>query len=160
MAKEPTRGAAAKGRAISRARGRESDPSRKTKVHKNFVKYHAGGEITEVLCRMCGGVIKSLVAIPSKEEAQNINGKIVIRERLILAETHDYREITVTFDDGSNNQEHVCEGCLRRLTVDDLEDLYAAALEQWRIDEMRGQGDAPWDILADRTPVSFKRAER
>jgi hypothetical protein len=154
----PNPHAAARARAIARARARETAPNRRTKVHKGFVKYHPGGEITEVLCRMCGGVIKSLIPVPSREEVQKINGRTVIRERLILAETQDYREIEVIFDDGSGNFEHVCSSCLKRLTIDDLEDIYAAALEQWRADEKRGHGTAPWEILADRIPVSFKEA--
>jgi hypothetical protein len=160
MARGPNPHAAPRARALARARAREGASHRRTKIHRDFVKYHPGGEITEVLCRMCGGVIKSLIPVPTREKSQVINGRIVIRERLILAETQDYREIIVKFDDGSGNVEHVCAPCLRKLTVPDLEDIYAATLEQWRTDEKRGQGAAPWDILADRTPVSFEEAVR
>jgi len=116
--------------------------------------------IDAVYCKMCGCKIKSLIPDDRFEESKTINGKIVIFQRLILAETSNYREILIEFDDGSAHVTCACNSCIAKMQSADLEEIYATDMDDWVGDEEKGRGPVDgvnWGTLAHRSLTRFKK---
>ena len=124
----------------------------------NFVQ-NEKGSVHAVFCPCCGKKIKGLVPLDSMEEKRVLRDRTVIVQRVILQELGDYAEVTIEMDDGSAHVMPVCGCCLDHgLDGDCMEQMYSADLGLMAEHEAIGLGDAPWGLLADRKPVSFKRA--
>jgi len=110
--------------------------------------------VTKVKCRRSGCALRSL-ADSGTDEIRKINGKDVTIKRQILVTTPEYSEMTIEMlePDGTLST-HVTPisktAKAGPWTVAELEDLYAADLEEWRLD---GAGEDYLDIMEQRKPV-------
>lgn len=73
------------------------------------------GVITEIRCKGCGVVIRKLIPSDSHGTVERINGKIVVRERLILACLPNYREVAMEFEDGTKHVTCLCDQCAEKM---------------------------------------------
>ena len=112
---------------------------------------------TEVRCKITGMVLKKLRPVRTMEIEQDAGGRTVITELCTLGETSEYCEIEISFDDGSKHVSPISVAVVDRLSLDDLETVYSADLEQWRLEEELNMGSVDWRLMADRHPVSYKR---
>lgn len=124
----------------------------------NFVEYiETGplqGQIKAVFCRICGMAIKTLIRGEEPLDSKEINGKTVVYLPVMLAETSNYAEATLDFDDGSKHIVALCLGCAKGAKASILEEVYAADLMQWEQEERKGGGEVCWtDSLVNRTPT-------
>jgi hypothetical protein len=110
--------------------------------------------VDTVLCKRCGEALRTWVVDDRFTDWEDINGQRIQRKYLVMATLPRYTEIEITFNDGSKHVTCMCKGCVKRLTVEELDDLYAADLDE--IDRNEGDGVGHWDLWADREPVSFR----
>ena len=102
----------------------------KIKKFNHLKKSH--GVLEELFCKVCGTTIGSLIVSDRFRESKVINGKIVIFERLVFAQTPMYKDVTLEMDNGSAHATHLCKGCAEKpLDEDTLEAIYAADLQEW-----------------------------
>lgn len=118
------------------------------RLNKNFIE--------SMSCRLCTGIIRSLVESENPIRIQKMGDKTLITKLAIPAETSSYQEITIEFDDGSAHVTAVCRHCSGKLSNDMLEELYVTDLEQFERDEDEGRGPNRWDKLLTRVPTSYK----
>ena len=90
------------------------------------------GVITEILCKLCGATLQSLV--PLDNWSRRINAKkILIKENyLVLAKTPTYREIKIEMRRGKQIGYHVtcvCADCSRTIKLQDLQLIYRLDVE-------------------------------
>ena len=123
----------------------------------DYVTSQRGVGPVEVRDKISGGTIKALKVITDLTSERQANNRTVIREAVMLGETSNYSEIMILFDDGSKHHTPVDVAVVNKLTVEDLETIYTADMEQWRLEEDAGLGEQVWEVLADRTPVSYER---
>jgi hypothetical protein len=121
----------------------------------DFVKKHerAPSLVEKLYCRVCGDVVKELIMDENYIDTKTINGQVVKTVGLVLAESSEYAEIELTFDDGSTHVTYTCKKCAHTLTTDDLEDMYALDLELWNAE------GAPEEFFAQygsRKPLTSK----
>lgn len=103
------------------------------------------GNITSILCKVCGVTIRKLIASEQHEEITRVGNRTVIRERLVLASLPNYREVLLKCDDGSAHVTPVCDSCAPRLNDAGIrEECYAADLKMW------SREGAVADVLATR----------
>lgn len=110
------------------------------------------------LCPLCETPIRGLVEADGMRTIRRSKGQTVIEKPMVLACLASYAEVTIEFDDGSKHVTGICKSCIEEgLTAEDLEAVYAADLLEMATIEQNGGGRAPWKILSDRKPMSFKR---
>lgn len=119
-------------------------------VKPTYVKYGSMG-IEEVSCKLCGNPVRHLAPDDRFHELREIKGKKVVVERLVLVTLPTYREVKITFDDNSHHVTVVCSDCVSKITPAILEDIYSLDLAEM----LRETGSLPWELMADRVPVSF-----
>ena len=127
-----------------------------------YIQPHPAARTTydAVLCKGCQQRIKGLVDDERFEEVREINGQRVVFRRLIMAELPTYVEVELTFDDGSKHVTPMCRECAGRLSVEDAEDFYCADMARWADLERAGGGRVRWDVVGDRSPISWRLMER
>lgn len=77
--------------------------------------------------------------------------------RMIMVSLPGYEQITIEFDDGSAHVTPVCSTCATNLTPDDLDDLYAADLQDFETIQQKGGGTVNWQDHLTRKPTGYKR---
>ena len=116
--------------------------------------------MTEIVCKLCRGVIAGQVESDAKVPSRVIHGATYLYKTLTFSRFHSYAEVTLLFDDGSKHVTHVCTGCKSKLDSPDvLEYIYACDLAQWLYEEQHGHGDALWNTYPDcatRVPIAWK----
>jgi hypothetical protein len=118
----------------------------------DYLEMTRGIGLTAMYCKTCGGPVKSMKVLkdlPNREGAQ--------REAVALGENANYTEIEILFDDGSKHQTMICIPCTKKITKEDLEDIYCADMEQLRREALQGNEKVRWDLFANRKPLSFER---
>ena len=125
----------------------------------NYITTKRGVGQTEVRCKISGTPIKSLKVIHDLSLERNVKGRTIIREAVMLGENNNYAEIMIDFSDGSRHHTPVCKSIVNKLKSSDLETIYAADMEQWRIEEDAGGGEANWSYLADRIITGYRRVK-
>lgn len=141
-----------------RARQRVREAKDRNKAKKfDFISVRRGIGVDEVHCILCGTLIRKLIPVSDMGEERVRNGVTIIRERLAVTETNQYAEVIITFNDGSKHHSPTCKQCAGSLDIDDLEVIYSADMNQWDREEDSGFGNAKWNLLADRIPVSYER---
>jgi hypothetical protein len=75
------------------------------------------GVIWEVHCPVCNTLIRSMVADDNPLESELINGKVVVRERMVLACLPSYREVKMAMADGTFHIAPMCAECAGDLTL-------------------------------------------
>ena len=112
------------------------------------------GQIWEVKCKGCGTTIKKMVPHDAFSVSEKVNGRTIVRERLILAPLPSYREVLMEFDDGSKHVTPMCVDCSTKMTNDAnmREQAYAADVKQWSSEGLRiRKGDVT------RKPIRVKQ---
>lgn len=143
--------------ARKRARKR-SAKVRKGEKLKNYDYIEELGRfgISKIKCK-CGQTLQELRPVPGMQETERIKGATIIRERVAMFTNAAYTEVVITFVDGSKHVTPVCVDCVRRgLSIEQLDDIYAADMERWDEEESRGLGKVRWDMNADRVVASYK----
>lgn len=143
--------AAAQAKGLSRIASVKSQLSAEAKVKADYVKYGTAG-IEEINCKLCGQHLRELRPDNRFREKRNINGKDVIVERLVLATTPFYNEVAIFFDDGSRHVTILCNECAAALTMDQANAVYVMDMDVLQ----KEAGNFPWEVFADRVPVSFE----
>ena len=77
--------------------------------------------------------------------------------RMIMVSLPGYEQITIEFDDGSAHVTPICSTCAASLDVDDLDDLYAADLQDFESIQQKGGGTVNWQPHLIRKPTRYKR---
>lgn len=127
---------------IGDARGRE-----KLRAFDYHQRNEQQGFEEATLCKMSGHVLASLVP---HERLRFNNMPLAVR-----AESPNYAEIEITFDDGSKHVTPICRTAIDFIVVPEtLEDIYAADLASWSRTQPEIL-DKPH--IVDRVPVSFRR---
>lgn len=70
------------------------------------------GQIWKVNCPCCGTTIRHMIPDDSMSVSEHANGKVVVRERLVLACLPNYREVLMQMDDGSKHVAPMCAQCV------------------------------------------------
>jgi len=112
--------------------------------------------IDKILCPKCDAPIKSLVIDDRFTESQNVGEKVVIRERMVMAELPNTQNIRIKMDGGGDHVMTVCKSCSSGLSQNDLEALYAADLVQFGELEKNGGGSVPWYVFEGKKPKGYK----
>jgi hypothetical protein len=116
--------------------------------------------MTQIVCKVCGGVIAGQVESDAKVPSRVIHGATYLYKILTFARFNSYTEVEITFDDGSKHVTHLCTACAQKLDEPGLlEYIYACDLAQWLWEEQHGFGDALWHCYPDivtRRPVAWK----
>lgn len=91
------------------------------------------GQISEVRCKVCNTPIKKFVEHDVPSVISKIKGQTILGQKLLLAQLPNYREVAITFDDGSRHVTALCERDAYRLfdDVSQLQHIYDADLAQW-----------------------------
>jgi hypothetical protein len=76
---------------------------------------------------------------------------------LTLACLANYKEVLISFDDGSNHVTCLCSKCAREATIYDLEGLYASDMDECDKEEKLGLGKPKWDKWNNRKPIKIVR---
>jgi len=99
------------------------------------------GTMGEVICKLCGVPLMSQKML--EHRAVRRNGQNYVP--MVLTQNSSYYELTIKFKDGSAHKSPTCRGCLKKMTIDDVEAIYAADLAQWK-----AEGWTPPDNFVDR----------
>lgn len=119
------------------------DKIKGNKYNRKFIKRHPDNHdfITAVYCKGCGVQIKGL----------NDNGQ--------LFPYGSYTEATIEFDNGSAHVTAICKECVNIKSVEDIEAMYIADLEEFEVEAGNTDGKI-WDIYLDRTPTKLAKKEK
>ena len=91
-----------------------------------------GGKLRALHCKGCGVQIAGLIPDDRYAERAVVNGRQVIRERMVFSYFANYREALLTFSDGSRHVCNACAECAPKLADDAVaEDFYAMDVSQW-----------------------------
>lgn len=108
------------------------------------------GNISEILCKVCGVTIRKLIPSDEYGEVLRHGSRTIVRERLVLACLPNYREVKLAFNDGSSHVTCVCADCALKLSDPGIrEEVYAMDLQQWA-----SEGDVA-DVLVSRNPTAL-----
>jgi hypothetical protein len=118
----------------------------------DYLEMTRGIGLTVMYCKTCGGPVKSMKVL---KDLPNRDG--VSREAVALGENANYTEIELLFDDGSKHQTMLCIPCTKRISNEDLEDIYCADMEQLRREALEMNETVRWGLFSDRKPISFTR---
>ena len=69
------------------------------------------GTLVGVKCRGCGVPIRKMVPDDSNREIKRVGNQTIVYERMVLACLPNYREVLMTFADGSAHVACMCENC-------------------------------------------------
>lgn len=119
-----------------------------------YVIRNAKGFDEKVLCKKCDAPLQGFVVIDTENDV--VNGRNVIRERMVMAQTAAYQEVALEMADGSAHMTLMCKSCAKRLKPGDYEQIYAADLDEFRKAEQRFGHESPWEALEGRVPVGHK----
>lgn len=149
-----------KGRGKEDAKKRIKDfkehPSKKKPEHYTHSAVTRKGTIEAVLCKLCDNAIKSLIPDERFQTKERRGNQTIITKMLVLAESSDYMEIEILFDDNSRHITHGCRTCINHLELDQLEAMYIGDMEQQLLEEEAGLGELDWTVWNDRNPISFR----
>jgi hypothetical protein len=143
--------------ARKRARKRSAKVRKSEKLkHYDYIEELGRFGISKIKCK-CGQTLQELRPVPGMQETERIKGATIIRERVAMFTNAAYTEVVITFTDGSKHVTPICVDCVRRgLSIEQLDDIYAADMERWDEEESRGLGKVRWDMNADRVVASYK----
>jgi len=102
-------------------------------MHDDYVTMK-NGQIWEIRCKGCGTPIKTMLADDQPSETEKINGRTIVRERLYLAALSNYKEVLITFEDGSKHVTPMCADCAVKMQTDKklVQSVYEADVKQWK----------------------------
>ena len=113
-------------------------------VEKYIYSVLSGDTKNEVLCKLCGAVIRF---------EKDIDGRKVMRE------TSLYTEVELEFDDGSKHVTPLCKKCSHGMDDEQREFIYAMDVQQW-INEDNAMGNSIkegfWKQQEKRKVKSYK----
>jgi hypothetical protein len=120
-----------------------------------YMQESAAGVVDRVLCKVCGSPIAGLVVHEQPVEIRRESGRVLVKERLVMAQFSNYAAITLEFADGSTHETPLCTTCIPTLTAEQAEDAYAADVEDLLL---RGAAErVRWDRW-QRTLVKWTRS--
>jgi len=117
-----------------------------------YLEITRGVGLTAIYCKVCGNPVKSMKEL---KDIPNRGGPNKVA--MALGENSGYAEISILFDDGSKHETMLCIGCTEKIGVEDLEDIYCADMEQFRVEAAQNKETVSWGLFADRKPISFER---
>lgn len=102
----------------------------------DYVTYKHG-TIWEVRCPVCATPIRTMVLDDKPFENEMVNGKVVIRQGMVLACLPNYREVKMAMSDGTFHISPMCKTCTDNLTIEKV--------------QVAAQGDS--EVVGDRKPT-------
>lgn len=92
------------------------------------------GQITAVYCKGCGAKIKGLISAEVPSEVERRGNKVIVRERVLLAELPNYTEIEIeTRDENGVLAKHrtpICKTCALNESPEFLQAVVEADVDQ------------------------------
>lgn len=118
------------------------------KWRDSFARIDRRQGLTELHCRLCGGLIGKLMPV-GNQTIRRVKNQTFIQDQVQFCYLPNYREVLMEMSDGSKHVANTCADCAASLDTAKLQALYSMDLSQWS-----SEGHKLSDSTCNRFPTS------